>query len=129
LRAQRGDPRPLRRALRPRAAGLASRLQAAGLKVERKGSVRQPFFAVPAKVLAIGADEIEVFEFPRAQDAEKAAATVNPDGGTIGTSAMHWMAPPHFHRRDRTVLIHLGESAEVRSAIDRIAGPAFAGRK
>lgn len=98
---------------------LASQLQAAGLKVERKGSVRQPFFTVPARVLAIGADEIEVFEFASAQDAEKAAATVNPDGGTIGTSAMHWMAPPHFHRRDRTILIHLGDTAEVRSAIER----------
>ena len=108
---------------------LASQLQAAGLKVERKGSVPQPFFAVPAKVLAIGEDEIEVFEFASARDAEKAAATVSQDGGTIGTSAMHWIAPPHFHRRDRTVLIHFGVTAAVRSALDRIAGPAFAGRK
>jgi uncharacterized protein (TIGR02246 family) len=108
---------------------LASQLQAAGLKVERKGSARQPFFAVPAKVLAVGADEIEVFEFASVRDAEKGAATVSADGGTIGTSAMHWIAPPHFHRRDRTVLIHLGDTAEVRSALDRIAGPAFAGRR
>jgi ketosteroid isomerase-like protein len=108
---------------------LASQLQTAGLKVERKGSVRQPFFAVPAKVLAIGADEIEVFEFARAQDAEKAAATVSADGGTIGTSAMHWMAPPHFHRRGRTILIHLGSTAEVQSAIEGMAGAAFAGRR
>ena len=108
---------------------LASQLEAAGLKIERKGSVRQPFFAVPATVLTIGADEIEVFEFASAQDAEKAAATVGGDGGTIGTSAMHWMAPPHFHRRDRTILIHLGSTPEVRSAIERIAGAAFAGRR
>ncbi len=108
---------------------VAAQLQAAGLEVERKGSVRQPFFTVPAKVLAIGADEIEVFEFASAQDSEKAAATVSADGGTIGTSAMHWMAPPHFHRRSRTILIHLGSTAEVRSAIERIAGAAFAGRR
>ena len=108
---------------------LASQLQMAGLKVERTGSARQPFFAVPAKVLAIGADEIEVFEFRNAEDAKKAAAMVSADGGTIGTSAMHWMAPPHFHRRDSTILIHLGSTAEVQSAIERIAGAAFAGRR
>ncbi len=107
---------------------LSSELKAAGLKVERKGAVRQPFFAVPAQVLAIGADEIEVFEFASAQDAERAAAMVSADGGTVGTSAMHWMAPPHFHRRGRTILIHLGNGAEVRSALERTAGAPFAGR-
>jgi len=107
---------------------LSAELEAAGLKVERRGAVRQPFFAVPAQVLAIGADEIEVFQFARAQDAERAAAMVSPDGGTVGTSAMHWMAPPHFHRRGRTILIHLGNGPKVRSALERIAGVPFAGR-
>lgn len=110
------------------AAGLASALGAAGLKVEGKGTIRQPFFAVGAQVLAIGADEIEVFEFATAADAEKGAATVSADGGTVGTSAMHWMAPPHFHRRGRTILIHLGNGAEVRTALERLAGAPFAGR-
>ena len=108
---------------------LAIELKAAGLKVERKGSVRQPFFPVPAKVLAIGADEMEVFEFASVQDAEKAASMVSPDGSTVGTSAMHWIAPPHFYRRDRTILIHLGGTAKVRSVLERIAGAAFAGRQ
>ena len=107
---------------------LTSELKAAGLKVERKGAVRQPFFAVPAQVLAIGADEVEVFVFASAPDAERAAATVSADGGTVGTSAMHWMAPPHFHRRGRTILIHLGNGADVRSALERIAGAPFSGR-
>jgi len=107
---------------------LISELKTARLKVERKGAVRQPFFAVPAQVLAIGADEIEVFEFASVQDAVRAAAMVSADGGTVGTSAMHWMAPPHFHRRGRTILIHLGNGAEVRSALERTAGAPFAGR-
>lgn len=110
------------------AARFASELKAAGLKVERKGAIDQPFFAVPAQVLAIGADEIHVFEFASEAAAEKAAGTVSADGGTIGTSAMHWMAPPRFHRRGPTILIHLGRTAAVRAALERFAGAPFAGR-
>jgi len=108
--------------------GLVSQLRSAGLAVQVQSDVSQPFFAVPAHPMTVGDDELQVFEFPSPAAAEQAAASVSANGGTIGTSAVHWIAPPHFYRKDRTLVIHLGNRTDVRSALERMLGPAFADR-
>ena len=109
------------------ARSLASQLRVAKLEVKERPPVDQPFFRVPAKILLVGEDELEVFEFATPKEAEEAAATVSPNGGTIGTSSMHWIAPPHFHRKGRLVVIHLGSRAELVAALERLLGAPFAG--
>jgi uncharacterized protein (TIGR02246 family) len=79
---------------------LFAALQEAGLKPERREPVTQPFFEVPAKVLVVGEDEMQVFEFPAARAAQLAAATVEPSGQSIGTTSMRWIAPPWRARGD-----------------------------
>jgi ketosteroid isomerase-like protein len=108
---------------------LASKLRAGGLVVKERPPVEQPFFEPHAQVLVIGDDELQVFEFPTATAAQEAAASVEPDGATIGTSSMHWMAPPHFYRHGRLVVLHLGSSPAVADALGKALGAPFAGRK
>ena len=108
---------------------LAARLREAGLKVGERPPVEQPFFTRRADIFVVGEDEMQVFEFASAAEAEKAAASVSAEGTTIGTSSMHWMAPPHFYRSGRLVVLHLGSNAPLQSALGKILGASFAGKR
>lgn len=107
---------------------LADDLRAAGLRVEDAGQVEQPFFSVPAHVYRVEGGDVQVYEFPSEEVASAEAAKVAPSGMTIGTSSMHWMAPPHFFRRGRTIVNYLGDDARVLAELERLMGKQFAGR-
>lgn len=107
---------------------LVNALRNAGLAVRDAGAVQQPFFSVPAHVYQIESRDVQIYEFGSPAEAEKAAALVAPDGGSIGTNSMAWMAPPHFFRKDRLVVNYIGTSAKVLTELERLLGPQFAGR-
>jgi ketosteroid isomerase-like protein len=109
------------------ARSLAAKLRAEKLVVKERPPIKQPFFKPKAQVLVIGDEDVQVFEFTSAREAEQAAATVDATGSTIGTTAMHWMAAPHFYRSGRIVAIHLGTSPGLRGALEKIMGKPFAG--
>lgn len=107
---------------------IADELRAAGLTVRDAGTVQQPFFRVPAHVLVVNDEDLQLYEFASAADAEAAAATVGPTGSTIGTSQMSWMAPPHWFRKDRTLANFLGSNPKTLAELERIFGKQFAGQ-
>lgn len=110
------------------ASSVADALRAAGLTVEDGGTVEQPFFGVPARILIADGNDVQVYELGSAAAAEKAAADIAPNGGSIGTTMMSWMAPPHFFRRDRLIVNYLGSSARTLTALQNLLGPQFAGQ-
>jgi len=74
---------------------VAAALRAAGLTVEDTGqTVRQPFFAPVGHVLRVNGADMQVYVYPTVTDREAAQATINPDG-SIGTTMVTWIAPPH----------------------------------
>lgn len=107
---------------------LVDALRREGLTLQDAGSVEQPFYSVPAHVYQVEGRDLQVYEFASAAEAETAAAQVAPDGGSIGTHSMAWMAPPHFFRKDRLVVNYIGTSSNMLAALGRILGPQFAGR-
>lgn len=109
-------------------ASVADALRAAGLKVEDAGRVEQPFFGVPAHVFTVEGNDVQVYEFAGAAAAGKAAAQVAPNGGSIGTTMLSWMAPPHFFRKDRLIVNYIGTSETTLTALRNLLGPQFAGR-
>jgi hypothetical protein len=106
----------------------ASELQRAGAQVELRGDVSQPFFSVTGRIVSVNAQNVQTFEYRDVAAAEAAASTVSRDGGTIGTSAVSWIATPHFYRRDRLVVLYVGDDANARSLLAMVMGPQFAGR-
>jgi len=90
--------------------------------------VEQPFFTVPAHVYVVSGSDLQVYEFASAAEAEEAASRVAPDGGSIGTTMVSWMAPPHFFRKDRLLANYLGTSEKTLAELRRLFGPQFAGR-
>ncbi len=103
-------------------------IRAGGLKVKPAGTLNQPFFRVPAQVFSIDGTDLQLYSFDSAADAQKAAATVSSDGGSIGTNSMAWMAAPHFFLKGNLIAISIGGSAKTITGLQRIFGPQFAGR-
>ena len=103
-------------------------LREAGVQVRSSGTVDQPFFPVPAQVYTVDGNDLQLYEFATAADAESAAAEVSPTGSAVGTSMMSWMAPPHFFRKDRVIANYLGSSEKILAELQGVLGPQFAGR-
>ena len=81
-------------------AGLMSGLRAAGVNALPAGEVEQPFFSVPGRMISVGGEDVQVFQYAHAADVAEQAALVSPDGSAVGTSMMHWIDSPHFFKKD-----------------------------
>lgn len=107
---------------------LVDNLRAAGATVEPAGSVSQPFFAFEGKALTVNSENLQVFEYPDEASADAEASLVSPDGSSIGTSIPFWVAPPHFYKAGRIIVLYLGENKALMDLLESALGPQFAGR-
>ncbi len=90
--------------------------------------VKQPFFSVAGTIILVDGERVQVMEYrdPAALEAE--AAHISPDGSSIGTTMVSWVAPPHFFRTETTIVLYVGENPKVIEALTSVLGPQFAGR-
>jgi hypothetical protein len=107
---------------------LINRLRANGEKVGRAGKVSQPFFSVKGQVITIGGEHVQVFEYASAKAAEREAKSVSGSGSSAGATMPLWVAPPHFYKNGRLIVLYVGENSTVIKALERILGPQFAGK-
>lgn len=107
---------------------IADTLRKAGLGVTDAGTVQQPFFTVPAHVILVDGNDLQIYEFGTAEKALQAASQVAPNGGSIGTTMMSWMAPPHFFRKERVIANYLGSNEKTLTELQRLFGAQFAGQ-
>lgn len=108
---------------------LAERLRAAGASVVEGGEVNQPFFSVQGRVLRVNGQDVQVFAYQDATLAAQEAARVAPDGSSVGTTMVTWMATPHFYKAERLVVLYVGEDANTLGALRAVLGEQFAGRQ
>jgi hypothetical protein len=109
---------------------LASFLQAlqdAGLAAEPAETLSQPFFEPEAQVVEVNEQQLQVFEFANEGAAEEAAATVSPDGSSVGTTMLTWIDTPHFYQAGKLILLYVGSDAELLPVLESILGAPFAG--
>ncbi|MGE5251393.1 MAG: hypothetical protein ACM3QS_14410 [Bacteroidota bacterium] len=109
-------------------ASLMEALKAAGKTVELHDPIRQPFFTPEGRLVGLGNTDLQVFEYPSAAEMEKEAAQVAPDGGSVGSSMINWVEPPHFFKTGRIIILYLGSDPAVLEALQKVLGPQFAGR-
>ena len=103
-------------------------LQKAGAQVELGDSIEQVFFSVPGRILKVNEADVQVFEYESTQAMEVDAAQVAPDGGSISTSMVTWMATPHFFKSGRTIVLYVGDDAALLDLLKSALGEQFAGR-
>lgn len=109
-------------------ASLVDSLRAAGLRVEPAGEVDQPFFSVSGLVFSVPGGDVQVFEYDSNEAAQADAGQIAPDGNPIGPTMITWIAPPHFYRAGRLLVLYLGSDSQVMAALEATLGPQFAGQ-
>ena len=107
-------------------AGLIYSLRAV-VGVEESGEVSQPFFSVAGNSITVDGEVIQVFEYPDVQSADTEAATISPDGSTIGTSSVAWVDTPHFYKKGRMIVLYVGDT-ELTDLLEGLLGEQIAGR-
>ena len=104
---------------------LSEGLRAAEVSVEVGESISQPFFSVQGQLLTVNGQDVQVFEFANAEDADTGAETVSADGSSIGTSMVGWVAPPHFYKAGKLIVIYLGSDSDVTNALQAAMEPSL----
>ena len=107
---------------------LQKALTAAGAEVELGDSIEQPYFSVTGQILKVNGADVQVFEYESAEAMEADAALVAPDGGSVGTSMMMWMATPHFFKSGNVLVLYVGDDAAILDLLKGALGEQFAGR-
>lgn len=108
-------------------AGFVKSLRAEKISVKQEGEVDQPFFSVKGRVIRLYGEHVQVFEYRSAAAAGAQAALVSPDGRTVGTTKPLWLGTPHFYKRERLIVLYLGDNPKVLKALETRLGPPFAG--
>ena len=97
--------------------GLVDNLRAAGATVDPAGTVSQPFFAPKGQLITVDEQDVQAFEFASAEEADAAVETVSADGSSVGTSMVGWLAPPHFYKAGKVIVIYVGRDSGVMSVL------------
>ncbi len=108
-------------------ATLLASLQTAGLAAAEGGDVSQSFFSVPGKVLLLGSDELQVYEYASPEAAAADVQSVSADGKTVGAAVLDWISTPHFFSTGNVVLIYVGEDSTILQTLQSMFGTQFAG--
>lgn len=107
---------------------LSKALRDAGAIVESNETIRQEFFTVEGRILKLNGVDVQVFEYKSPEAMEAEAALVAPDGGSVGTSMMMWMATPHFFKARSVLVLYIGDDAATLDLLTSVLGEQFAGR-
>jgi hypothetical protein len=89
---------------------LIDHLRAAGATVTPTGEVSQPFFSVRGRTIAVNGEQAQVYVYADASAMNAEAARISPDRGTIGNSSVDWIAPPHFYRAGKIMVLYVGNN-------------------
>lgn len=106
---------------------LVDNLRQAGATVEPAGEMTQPFFSVTGNIIVVNGGDVQVFEYADTAAAEAEAALVSPDGSSVGTSMVGWVASPHFYRAEKLIVLYVGDSETVTDVLESVLGQQFAG--
>lgn len=109
-------------------AQLIRTLRSRGHKVVRKVRVEQPFLSVKGQIIKIDDQDVQVFEYRTAQAAQLDANKISPTGSSAVTSIPMWIAPPHFFRAGRLIVLYVGADRSVLQELVDVLGPQFAGK-
>ena len=110
---------------------LVDNLRTAGATVEHSALpqvIVHDFFSVTGQVFKVNGEDVQLFEYNDNAAAKAEAALVSLDGSSIGTSLPFWVAPPHFYKAGRIIVLYVGENIAVMDVLKSALGAQFAGR-
>lgn len=102
-------------------------LRAERISIKPEGRVDQPFFSAKGRVISVYGEHLQIFQYPDRAKADMEAARVSSDGRTVGTTKPHWLARPHFFKKDKLIVLYVGDDEKVLKALEARLGRQFAG--
>jgi len=84
-------------------------------------------FSVPTIVISVNGENLQVYEFSSATEAQNAALLVSEDGTEIGTSIIHWIDTPHFYTQGDIIVLYVGHTQEMLNLLESLLDKQFAG--
>lgn len=112
---------------------LVDNLRQRTVPVEIAGTAEQPFLSVEGTQLRLSGGglaspvTIESYEYDTAAAATQDAERIDADGDPK-TSKIAWIAPPHFYRAQRLIVLYVGADGATMQLLAGLLGPPFAGR-
>ena len=106
---------------------LIAHLRESGFRAERADRISQPFFRPTAVVVRVNDEEMQVYEYGDEQTAVTEASRVGANGRSVGTNQVGWIAPPHFFRKRKLLVVYLGSNEQALLTIRGLLGKQFAG--
>lgn len=73
-------------------------------------------------MVTLNGEGVQVFEYPNVAQMEAQAAQISPSGAAVGTRQIHWIAPPHFFKRGRVLVLYVGDDDRVIEALEAALG-------
>ena len=114
-------------------ASLVDALRAAGATVTPDGPASASLFSTSAVFILVNGERVQVMEYPDDAAADADAAQISADGSTFRRGAgaiihVDWVAPPHFYKQGRIIVLYVGSNPDTIAMLDAVLGPQFAGR-
>jgi hypothetical protein len=116
-------------------AALVSHLRSHGVTVVIGDPVSEPFFSAPGRLLVVNGQDVQALRFETPAAATAAAGAVSPDGYSVGPSEegvttvtqIDWSGTPHFYRRERLIVLYVGDDVATQELLRAVLGSPFAG--
>ena len=107
---------------------LIKSLRALGAGASAAGDVEQPFFFIKGEMIKVHSEDVQVFQYANAAAAEAEAAPISRDGMAVGTRKIFWVGAPHFFKKDKLLVLYVGDNAKVLKTLEALLGQQFAGQ-
>lgn len=92
---------------------------------------KRPIFSVDVRNIEINGENISVLEYDDEATARTETEIISPDGFGFTTpdfaAQVDWIAPPHFYRSGRIIVLYVGRNQVIIDLLNSILGPQFAG--
>lgn len=109
-------------------ATLIDALRDVGATVDNGNQIEQMLFTVEGQIIKVNGVDVQVYEFASVEAMEADATLVAPDGGSVGTTMIMWIATPHFYKTGHILVLYLGDDQATLDLIEGALGSQFAGR-
>ncbi|MGH7410057.1 MAG: hypothetical protein ACREJ6_03200 [Candidatus Methylomirabilis sp.] len=107
---------------------LIASLRALGAHVEPAGDVDQPFLSIKGRMIKVHGEDVQVFQYANGAAADAAAAPISRDGTAVGTRKIHWIGSPHFYKKEKLLVLYVGDDDKVQKTLEAVLGRQFAGK-
>ncbi len=101
---------------------LVTRLRAEGAPAEPGGTIPSALFSVDGRLLLIGDEEIQAYEYGSESAAKADVARIRA-GGEAGAGKTIWVVPPRFYLRGRLLVVYVGTDQNTLALMNETLGP------